>query len=212
MILRLNQDFNSCFRPGKRENVSCLKNMNASRPSEHPTVRGGNFKLLFLTFSVLVANPKKTFNTVANPASGLLVKFNHWLTRYVWSLHRPNIPLDSTRPFWRATENDSVIRQFHGGVRACVGFDDKSVRGVDDRVCAGWFAVKQGLREGCVLAPLLLNIFAAVRDVAYTRFKVDKDIMDALGASEKEKGGGGAGGSNCRRASPGDAALGDALR
>ena len=37
----------------------CLKkNQNAPRPSEHPPVRGE--KLLFITFSVSVANPKKT--------------------------------------------------------------------------------------------------------------------------------------------------------
>ena len=39
----------------------------------------------------------------------------------------------------------------------------------------------QGLRQGSVLAPLLFNIFfAAVMNVAYTRFKVDKENMDAL--------------------------------
>ena len=67
----------------------------------------------------------------------------------------------------------SVIRQFHDGMRTYVR--------VDDRVYSGWFAVEQGLRQGCVLAPLLFNIFfAAVKKVAYTRFKEDKDIMDAL--------------------------------
>ena len=39
--------------------------------------------LLFLTFCVLVANPKKTLYTVANPASGLLnweniIKYKVW--------------------------------------------------------------------------------------------------------------------------------------
>ena len=66
----------------------------------------------------------------------------------------------------------SVIRQFHDGMWACVR--------IDDGVCSGWVAVEQGLRQGCVLAPLLLNIFfAAVTNVAYTRFEADKGIMDA---------------------------------
>ena len=47
--------------------------MNASRPSEHPPVREKNVKtLLFLTFSVLVANPRQPLYMVANPARGLL--------------------------------------------------------------------------------------------------------------------------------------------
>ena len=84
---------------------------------------------------------------------------------------------------------------------------------LDDRVCSGWFAVEQGLRQGGVLEPLLSNIFfAAVINVAYSRFKAGEGIIDDLGAPEEEKGGGGAGGSNCRRASPGDAALGHTLR
>ena len=67
----------------------------------------------------------------------------------------------------------SVIRQFHDGLRACVRLDDK--------VCSGWFAVEQGLRQRCVLAPVLFNIFfAAVINVASTRFKADKGIMNAL--------------------------------
>ena len=45
----------------------------------------------------------------------------------------------------------SVIRQLHEGMRACVR--------LDDRVCSRWFAVEQGLRQGCVLAPLLFTIF-----------------------------------------------------
>ena len=101
----------------------------------------------------------------------------------------------------------TVIRQFHDGMRACVR--------LDDRVCSRWFAVEQGLRQGCVLAPLLFNIFfAAVTYLASTRFKPDKDIMDTLVHLRKKRGrgGGGAGGGNCRRVSPRDAAIGYALR
>ena len=44
-------------------------------------------------------------------------------------------------------------------------------------------------------APLLFNIFfATVINVASTRFKADKGIMDALEHLKKEKGGGGGGG------------------
>ena len=82
----------------------------------------------------------------------------------------------------------SVIRHFYDGMRACVR--------LDDRVCSGWFAVEQALRQWCVLAPLLFNIlFAAVIKVAYTRFKADKDIMDALVHLKKKNGRGGGGGA-----------------
>ena len=79
----------------------------------------------------------------------------------------------------------SVIRQFHDGMRACVR--------LDDRVCSRWFAVEQGLRQACVLALLLFNIFfAAVINLASTRFKADEGIMDALVHLRKKRGAGGA--------------------
>ena len=75
----------------------------------------------------------------------------------------------------------SVNRQFHDVVRACVR--------LDDRMCSRWFAVEQGLCQGCVLTPLLFNIFfAAVINVASTRFKADKDNMDALVHMRKKRG------------------------
>ena len=79
----------------------------------------------------------------------------------------------------------SALRQLHDDMRACVR--------LDDRVCSGWFDVEQGLRQSCVLAPLLFNIFfAAVINVASTRLKADKGIMDALvHLREKKKAGGG---------------------
>ena len=74
----------------------------------------------------------------------------------------------------------------------------------DNRVCPGWFAVEQGLREECMLAVLT--------NVVYTRFKAGIDIMDDLVYLSEEEKNGGAGGSNQRRASPGNISLGHALR
>ena len=83
-------------------------------------------------------------------------------------------------------------------MRACVR--------LDDRVCSSCFAVEQGLRQGCVLAPLLFSIFfVAVINLASTRFKADKGIMDALVHLRKKRG---AGRSKCRRFSPRDYVLG----
>ena len=88
-------------------------------------------------------------------------------------------------------------------MRACVR--------LDDRVCSGRFAVEQYLRQGCVLAHLLFNafLFGAVINVAYTRFKADKNSMDAFVHLRKntrtEE-------SNQRKFSPCDVALGNALR
>ena len=66
-------------------------------------------------------------------------------------------------------------------MRACVR--------LNDRVCSGGFVVEQDLHQGCVFAPLMFNIFfGAGINVIYTRFKADKDIMDALVDLRKKKG------------------------
>ena len=93
---------------------------------------------------------------------------------FLWTvLARPGVPQNLV----------SVIRQFHDGMRTCVR--------LDDRVCSRWLAVKQGLRQGCVLALILFNIFfAAVINVASTRSKADKGIIDALVHLRKKRGAG----------------------
>ena len=54
--------------------------------------------------------------------------------------------------------------------------------------------MEQGLRQGRVLAPLLFNtFFVAVINVAFTRLKADKGIMDALLHLRKKRGAGGRG-------------------
>ena len=65
----------------------------------------------------------------------------------------------------------SNIRQFHDGMRAWVRLDSGET--------SEWFAVEQGLRQGCVIAPDLFNIFfVAVLTVAFDRFSIDKAVLD----------------------------------
>jgi hypothetical protein len=66
-----------------------------------------------------------------------------------------------------------VIRAFHEGMRACVRLDDGEL--------SEWFEVTHGLRQGCVLAPLLFNLFfSAVLTVAVGRFKSEPQVVDDL--------------------------------
>ena len=67
----------------------------------------------------------------------------------------------------------AVIRQFHDGIQACVRLDDGE--------CSDKFDVGQGLRQGCVLAPLLFNMFfTVVLRVAVKRFLADAVITDNM--------------------------------
>ena len=65
------------------------------------------------------------------------------------------------------------IRQFPDGMRACVRSDDGR--------CSEWFEVAQGLRQGCVLSPLLFNaFFASIFFVVLERFSKDAGILADL--------------------------------
>ena len=66
-----------------------------------------------------------------------------------------------------------VIHMLHDGMRARVQLDDGDF--------SAWFNVCQGLRQGCVLSPLLLNIIcAAIAIVALQRFAEDPLIVSDL--------------------------------
>ena len=76
-----------------------------------------------------------------------------------------------------------VIRQFYDGMRARVRMDDGEL--------SEWFEVKQGLRQRCVMSPLLFNIFfAAVMEVILQRFSEDDTILENLVFLDEGSGGG----------------------
>ena len=62
-----------------------------------------------------------------------------------------------------------IVRQFHDGMRARVRLDGGRV--------SEWFEVGEGLRQGCVLAPILFNIFfTAVLNTAEERLRSDPQV------------------------------------
>ena len=75
----------------------------------------------------------------------------------------------------------AVIRQFHDGMQARVRIDNGKL--------SDWFEVTQGLRQRCVLSPLLFNIFfAAAIEVVLVRFSEDDTNLNDPVYLEEEAG------------------------
>ena len=76
-----------------------------------------------------------------------------------------------------------VTRQLHDGMRTRVRMNDGDP--------SEGFEVTQGLRPGCVLSPLLFNIFfAVVIEVVIQRFSEDDTILENLVLLDEGSGGG----------------------
>ena len=75
----------------------------------------------------------------------------------------------------------TVVHQFHEGMRAHVCTDDGEH--------SVWFVVSQDQRQGCVLSPLLFNVFfAAAIHAVLVRFSDDPDILWDLVRLEEDLG------------------------
>ena len=110
---------------------------------------------------------------------------------YVCCIHVPTLPkhmTPSTEPFCGMSllgfgvppRMLAVIRQLHESMQACVRLDDGE--------CSDKFDVGQGLRQGCVLAPLLSStIFTAVLRVDEKRFLADATITDNMVQLQRKK-------------------------